>query len=144
MYSLKTIYFDHQTNDVKVQNGIQIGLLCNSKAIARDAFGGKSDIHFGDYADFNQIPTINEFYKLLSYISEYEVENIDDGFKKFSFYVSTYQPEKNYGYIVFIQNSLKEIRTTGKKLFGRFPTEIVVVLKNRDFLEFKDRRFEVF
>ena len=144
MYSLKTIYFDHQTNDVKVQNGIQIGLLGNSKAIARDAFWGKSDIHFGDYADFNQIPTINEFYKLLSYISEYEVENIDDGFKKFSFSVSTYQPEKNYGYIVFIQNSLKEIRTTGKKPFGRFPTEIVVVLKDGDFLEFEYRRFEVF
>lgn len=117
MYSLKTIYFDHQTNDVKVQNGIQIGLLCNSKAIARDAFWGKSDIHFGDYDDFNQIPTINEFYKLLSYISEYEVENIDDGFKKFSFYVSTYQPEKNY---CFSNTKIKRFNSFPHLFLGEF------------------------
>lgn len=143
MYLIKNVYFDHRTNDVKVEDGIQIGILGNSKTIARDDFWGKTEVHFGNYADFTKIPTISGLYNLLSYVSEYEVENTGDGFKKFSFYVSTYQPEKKEGYIIFIKQSLKEIKTNGQKIFGRYPTEIVAVLKDGNYLEFDGRRIEV-
>ncbi|MBE5819799.1 MAG: hypothetical protein E7310_03130 [Clostridiales bacterium] len=108
MYLIKNLYFDHQTNDVKVENGIQVGILGKSKTIARDDFWGKTEVHFGDYADFTKIPVISGLYNLLSYVSEYEVENIGDGFKKFSFHVSTYQPEKKKVILSLSSNRIKK------------------------------------
>ena len=143
MYLIKNISFDHRTNNVKVENGIQIGILGKFKKIVRDDFWGETEVYFGDYVDFTKIPNINGLYNLLSYVSEYKVENIGDGFKKFHFYTSTYQPDKKEGYIIFIKRSLKEIKTNGQKIFGRYPTEIVAVLKDGNYIEFDGRKIEV-
>lgn len=108
MYLIKNIYFDYRTNDVKVENGIQIGILGKSKTIARDDFWGKTEVHFGDYANFTKIPAISGFFNLLSYVSEYEVENIGDGFKKFSFHVTHISPRKKKAILSLSNNRLKK------------------------------------
>lgn len=143
MYLIKNLYFEPLTHNVNVEDGIQIGIIGTSKTCTGNDFWGKTEVLFGNYADFTKIPVSHGPYHLLSYVSEYEVENIDDGFKKLSFHVSTYQPEKKEGYIVFIRQSPKEIKTNGQKIFGRYPTEIVVVLKDGNYLEFGDKRIEV-
>jgi len=110
--------------------------------IGVDNFWGRTDISVGNYADFSKLPAYGEMDRLLSYVSEYSVEDYGDNYKKFYFNVSTYEPEKKEGYIIFVKFG-QNIETNGKKIFGRYPTEIVVVLKEGEYLEFNGKKVEV-
>ena len=143
MYLLKTMRFNQQTKNVEVEDGIRVYLIEGFKyIISTDSFWGKINIHLGTYADYSKFPTYKEKEQLLSYVSEYEVKECGDNYKEFYFNVSTYQPEMKDGYIIFIKFA-NDIKTNGKKIFGRYTTEIVVVLKDGEYLEFDGRRVEV-
>ena len=107
------------------------------KAIVEDEFWGETEIIFEDNSDFNYSQNKST---LIPYVNAYKVENLKDGFKKFSFIVN--KVEELDGFIIFIKKAFTPIKTNGKKLFGRTPNEIVVVLKNRQYIKFNGLHFE--
>ena len=143
MYLIKNIYCNNRTNEINIESGIKVVILEKNEVVVRDEFWGKTEINLGIFADFTKIPNINEGFKLLSYVNEYKVEDIGDGFKKLFFNVSEYNGEKKEGYIIFVKKSINEIKTNGQKIFGRYPTEAVVILKNKNYHEFDNVRIEV-
>lgn len=141
MYLLKNISLNHTTKSVVVDPGVQF-VRVNHSYIFLNEFWGSTDLLVGEFADFNRLPVIaeNKFY--LSYVSEYFATKLPDSYTNICFSLSAYEPEKIDGYIVFI-NSENNISTNGEKLFGRYPTEIVVVLKEGQYLTFSEQKVEV-
>ena len=81
MYLIKNIIFDCRNNSVIVENGIKIKI--NDKhAIVKDEFWGETEINFGIYADLAELSECDETYDLLSYTSEYQIQNTRDEYKK--------------------------------------------------------------
>lgn len=144
MYLIKSIYFDSHTDCVKVENCIRILKSKDSKkTLVSHDYWGKTNLHIGQFANISQFTKPDNKYLLLSYVSEYSVKDLRDGFKELSFHVSTYQPDKIEGYIIFIKSSIDTIKTNGKKLFGRYLSEIVAVLKDGEYLEFSGKKIKV-
>ena len=142
MYLIRNIYVDHQKEKLQIEKGIQVGLAC-SMAMVRNEWWGSTDIRLGEKVDHSKITPISGLFDLLSYANKYEVEDMGDGFKKIILDVNEYEENNIEGYIVFIRFSYDEIKTSGKKLFGRFFSEMVAVLKEGDFIEFDKKRIEV-
>ena len=61
--------------------------------------------------------------------------------KKLILNVSTYQPDKIEGYIVFIRRQ-NDIKTNGEKLYSNLACAIVI-LKEGQYVEFEGKRAEV-
>lgn len=115
MYLIKSIYFNPLADCLKVENCIRIPKSTDSKkTLVSHDYWGKTNLHIGKFADISQFTKLDNKYLLLSYVSEYDVKDIRDGFKEFSFHVSTYQPDKIEGYIIFIKSSFDNIKTNGK------------------------------
>lgn len=142
MYLLKTICENKLDDYVKVINGIECCYLEN-KLIPISPFWGKGEISLGIFADKEKFNEKNDGIFLLPYINEYTVKNEKDNYKYFWFNVSTFQSENIEGYILFIPYTSEEIITSGKKIFGRYCNEAVIVLKDKDFLKFGDKKLEV-
>lgn len=149
MYLLKTLGFAELGKYVKVKNGIELIKMDNKKYEVLDPFWGKASVimlHRSDESKFER--TDEEKHYLLTYISSIFGDsdntgiNIGDGFRDFKFFVAEYTPEYIDGYIIFI-HLMDRIETDGQKIFGRYPNEIVVILKEGNYLEFSDRRVEV-
>ena len=145
MYLIKNIYLDKKTNCVVVQDGIRIAKI-KSSSITRlevfNSFWGQTQINLGEAADFSKMEEVEKNQFLLSYANEYEVENLPDGFKKIEFNVSMYEPKKVEGYIIFVENEQK-ILTNGKVLFGRYPKEVVAILKEGEFVNISEKKILV-
>lgn len=145
MYLIKNIYLDNDTNCVVVEDGIRIAKI-KSSLITRlevfNSFWGQTQINLGEAADFSRMKEIEENQLLLSYINEYEIENLPDGFKKFEFNVSVYDPNKIEGYIILVEKEQK-ILTNGKVLFGRYPSKVVAILKEGEFIKISGKEILV-
>ena len=145
MYLIKNIYLDKNTNCVVVEDGIRIAKI-KSSMITRlevfNSFWGQTQINLGEFADFSRMKEIEENQLLLSYTNEYDIENLPDGFKKFEFNVSLYETNKVEGYIIFVENEEK-ILTNGKVLFGRYPREVVAILKEGEFIKISGKEILV-
>lgn len=145
MLLLKTLSINCDTNNVICLDGIKCVELPD-EITPLNAFWGETDIHVGEYADMELMKKkcededIENMY-FLSYVSEYKSEDVIDNYKKISFNIST--PGVVDGYIVFIPHSFSEIHFTGEKLFGRYPTEIVAVLKEGNYIEFGGKTVKV-
>lgn len=148
MYLLKTLGFAELGKYVKVKNGIELIKMDNKKYEVLDPFWGKSSVMISPKADESKLEkTDEENHYLLTYTSYIFGKNnegiaIGDGFKDFTFFIHDYTPEDIEGYIIFI-HLMDRIETDGQKIFGRYPNEIVVILKEGNYLEFSDRRVEV-
>ena len=142
MYLLKNITFSEFQKGIIVENGIRVSQI-GDKIISRNDFWGITDINPGDFADYSKFEKLEDNLFLIPYVNTYSCTNIGDGYKKLSFNISTYQPNKIEGYIVFIEHTLKDIETNGKKIGGRYPHEIVVVLTEGNYIEFDGKRVEV-
>lgn len=144
MYLLKKISFDAMNKNVIVENGLKVGIRKNVLIYLPYSFWGETEINLGRYTDFSKLEKLDEdnFKYLLTYVNEYCIKPLEDNFKKFVFNVSAYQEDNVEGYIIFLEYAEK-IKTNGEKLFGRYYNEIVVVLKDKDFLEFEGKRIEV-
>lgn len=143
MYLIKNIYLNNFIHTVIVKNGIRAVKSDNNKEIlVTDNYWGSSEIKVENFADFSEFQIIDRNNILLSYTNEYSICDIGNGYKNIIFNVNTYQPEKIEGYIIFIENEA-DIKTNGKKLFGRYPNEIVAVLEDGEYLEFSGKRIEV-
>lgn len=144
MYLIKNIYFDNQIQNVVVENGIRVGVLQYvTKLIVADPFWGETDIWLGSKSEFAYWSESKGKYTLLPYVDEYEVKPLKDGFKEFSFNVSEFQQDNLEGYIIFIKSSNGDIISNGEKLFQRYSTEIVVVLRDGQYVEFDGKRIQV-
>lgn len=144
MYLLKKISFDAMNKNVIVENGLKVGIRKNVLIYLPYSFWGETEINLGRYTDFSKLEKLDEdnCKYLLTYVNEYYIKPLEDNFKKFLFNVSVYQEDNVEGYIIFLEYADK-IKTNGEKLFGRYYNEIVVVLKDKDFLEFEGKRIEV-
>jgi len=144
MYLLKKISFDAMNKNVIVENGLKVGIRKNVLIYLPYSFWGETEINLGRYTDFSKLEKLDEdnCKYLLTYVNEYYIKPLEDNFKKFVFNVSVYQEDNVEGYIIFLEYAEK-IKTNGEKLFGRYYNEIVVVLKDKDFLEFEGKRIEV-
>lgn len=144
MYLLKNISFDAMNKNVIVENGIKICVKNNNTLVYLPySFWGETQIDLGKYIDFSKFEKLDDNGScLLSYVNEYISVPIVDNFRKLIFNVSTYQEDKIEGYIIFLEHG-ENIKTNGERLFGRYYDEIVVVLKEKDFLEFEGKRIEV-
>lgn len=140
MYLLNTLHFDQSTQKILVENGLSVGVLEKTGEVyAKNQYWGQTVFYNCDY----YCPIKREGFFPLPYVSNYEVEDIGDGFKRFHFNIGEFDPKTMEGYIVFIPISSKEILTNGKRLFGRLPSEIVVVLKNGQYVKFDDNEVTV-
>lgn len=139
MYLLKVISYDANTKSVIVEDGLKIYIKKDNTVYVRDSFWGETEIYLGKCVS-EKFEYYEEEY-LLSYLNEYCVSSLRDNFKKLDFNV--YQKDDNIeGYMLFIKYG-DNIKTNGEKLFRRYYDEIVVVLRENDFIEFCGKRIEV-
>lgn len=143
MYLLQTLSVDQERNKAIVQFGIYAGVLERvNKAILKDEFWGQTEIILEDNSDFCFDPKKKGEYTELSYVNSFKVEDLEDGFKKFHFTVGKRDDRKFEGYMTFIKSSSTDIETNGEKLFSRTPNEIVVILKDGQYVKFEGLEFE--
>lgn len=140
MYFIKEIDINKLEDTIKITNGIKTYDI-NGKYVAVDDFWGKTEFVIGTYAD-KSLFKVDEKSIIIPYASEYSVKNIGDGYKELFFNVSTPEYKNVQGYIVIVKYAT-DIKTNGTTLFRRYPTEIVVLLKEGQFLEIFDKRLEV-
>ena len=143
MYLLYTLSVNQKTGFPDPIYGIRAGALERvQKAIVEDEFWGETEIILEENSDFCYKPSKKGEFTLLPYVNSYTVEDLEHGFKKFTFTVGKLNNNDLEGFIVFIKKSFTSIKTNGKKLFGRTPHEIVVVLENRQYVKFDELHFE--
>lgn len=143
MYLLQTLSVDQKTNRALVQFGIRAETLEKvQKAIAKDEFWGETEIILEDNSDFCFDPKQKGKDALLKYVNSFNVEDLKDSFKKLHFTVGKRDDRKFEGYIIFIKSSSTNIETNGEKLFCRTSNEIVVVLKDEQYVKFEGLEFE--
>lgn len=144
MFYLKTLSHNLFKERI-IENGIRCAKLEESSTvIAAPGFWGETEIHIGDFAaeeKFEKGYMPNEMW--VSYATEYNVEDLGDGFKKIVIHASTFNLGEVEGYLVFSARNIKNVKTDGKKLFQRYLNEIVVELKEGQYLECDSGRVEV-
>lgn len=142
MYLVKEVW--ESTNDQypKVINGLRI--VKREKSEAREAlhFCLKTDIYFGEFADFSKIPKYNKLEYLLTYVNQCEMKGNDCDSKEIYLHIDSYQPENKEGYIIFCGNTFRKPKTNGQKIF-EYGIECVIMLKDGEYLELGDSRLEV-
>ena len=144
MYLLQTLSVDQKSNVPITTYGIQVGVLERvCKVFVKDEFWGKTEIVLEDNADFGYDPKKKGEYVLLPYVNNYEVEELEDGFKKFNFNVGKHSTVVE-GFIIFIKSSSMKIETNGEKLFDKTSNEIVVILRNNQYVRFDGGHFQNF
>ena len=92
--------------------------------------------------DLSKLTALDEKYLLLSYVNEYTVTDMEDGFKKIWFNLSSYARKGMEGYIIFLKHE-EDIKTNGEKIYGRYPTEIIVLLKEGQYLDFSGKHLKI-
>lgn len=143
MYLLQTLSVDWERNKAIVQHGIYAGALEREPTvIVKDEFWGKTEIVLKSNSDFGFTPEKKGKYTLLSYVNNFKVEDLSDGFKKLHFYVGKRDDRKFEGYMIFIKSCSTDIETNGEKLFYRTPNSIVVILKDGQYVKFEGLEFE--
>lgn len=142
MFLLQSLSVDQKSNVPITTYGIQVGVLERvRKVFVKDEFWGKTEIVLEDNSDFGYDPKKKGEYVLLPYVNSFEVEELEDCFKKFYFNVGKHSTIVE-GFIVFIKSSSMEIETNGEKLFGKTSNEIVVLLRNNQYVEFDGNHFQ--
>lgn len=142
MYLIKNIYLNRQTGEVKVENGIRVAKLDGHNINVVNPYWGEAETNVGCFSDLSKLTAIDEKYLLLSYVNEYIVTDMEDGFKKIWFNLSSYKRKGIEGYIIFLRHE-DDIKTNGEKIFGRYPTEMIVVLREGQYLDFSGKHVKM-
>ena len=135
MYLIKNIYLDNNTNCVVVEDGIRIAKIKNAfttRLEVLNSFWGQTQIDFEENFNFSKFNNKNEY--LLSYVDKFYVSNLAGDFKSFTFKVEEDKSEEIEGYIIFAYNQ-EVILSDGRILYGRYPNDLVVVLKEGNFIK---------
>ena len=127
-----------------IRDGIPAKLFRPSNRIlVSNPFWGMADVEVEAHAELDQFPNMNdENDVLLSYANTVNVKCLGAGYKELCFYVSSYQPEKVQGYIVFVPACWK-IETNGQKLAGRAPNNGVFLLVEGQYIVIEGKKLEV-
>ena len=140
MYFIKEIEINKLEDTIKVIDGLKTYNI-GGKQVAIDDFWGKTEIIVGTYADKSLFKE-NDNVIFIPYASEYSVKDIEDGYKQLFLNVSTPEYDNVDGYIVVVKYAT-DIKTDGKVLFRRYPTEIVVELKEGQYLNLYNKKLKV-
>lgn len=140
MFLIKEININMLEDTVKIIHGLTTYKI-NNKYEVKNCFWGKSEVFVGKFIDELLIRK-NDGKHIISYANEIVIKNLDDNYKQIDFNISA--PDKNNinGYIIIIKYG-ENIKTDGSVLFRRYPTEIVAMLKEGNYLEVYNKRFEV-
>jgi hypothetical protein len=143
MYLIKDVGFT-LNGKLCVCDGIRAKMFKPSNRIfICNPFWGMADVEVEAHADFSQFPaTDSEIEGLFTYANFINIKCLGAGYKELSFYVSTYQPEKVQGYIVFVP-ACWNIETNGQKIAGRTPAEGVFLLQEGQYLLLDGQKIEV-
>lgn len=127
MYLIKEISINELDGSIKITDGIKCAYIDNQLVVI-DQYFGEAEIWMGTFADKSKL-TCNKHTneRLLTYCNEITVNELGDGYKKLIFNVSTYNNKVN-GYIVFIKYSSTEIKTSAKKIYGRYPNDAIILI----------------
>ena len=138
MYLVKRVY-TNEYGDVTIQNGVTAVQVEDKKLqlIKWD----KADVRIGELCNLEQLKESAKPYLRVSYINEYERDFFVNG-GNFKLLVNQYESQNIEGYIIFIEHE-ENIKTNGNIIVRRYPTEIVVVLTEGDYLEFADKKLEM-
>ena len=139
MYIIKEIKLNKFNNSIEIIDGISCALI-NDKLIPFDEFWGKTEIMTGNFTDWRLLKNKSK-EDMLTYCNEINVQNLDDGYKKLLFNVST--PNKIDGYIVILRNIDGKIDTNGIKIFGRYYNEGIFLLKENKVVSFENYHVKV-
>ena len=135
MYLIKNIYLDNNTNCVVVEDGIRIAKIKNAfttRLEVLDSFWGQTQIDFEENFDFSKFNKENQY--LLSYVDKFGASKLPGDFRRFTFKLEEDKSEEIEGYIVFAYNQ-EMVQTDGRILYGRYPNDLVVVLKEGNFIK---------
>lgn len=139
MYLVKNVFTDQQGN-VTITNGVAATETSPRNLEIIGSFWGKEEIKIGEACDLEKMKGMIEHYLNVFYVNEYKVQALYK--KQIKFYINEYEPENIEGYIIFIRHE-ENIKTDGEILYQKWPTEIIVVLKEEDYIEFADKRLIV-
>ena len=140
MYLLKTVYVDKQNNKIVVEDGIKIlevGIKgIDSFILTKPNFWWKTFVNFINGMEYSKLPDADGNYVLLPYVNKYFVSEGFNG-KILKFDVDEYKPNQKEGYIVFFEATKDvNIEAKGEKLYYD-SYDIVVLLKEGDFIIFE-------
>ncbi len=139
MYKIKEIIIDNFNNTIEIINGLKTYQI-KDKYITVNDFWGDTKLIFGEFVDYALFEELKDM-RLISYVNEYIISELVDGYKSFCFNISSPQ-EQIDGYIVIVKYAT-DIKTDGEILFKRYPTEIVVMLKDENYLELSNKKIKV-
>lgn len=144
MYLLKELSYEPLLSKFRATNGLQV-LMRENSVTAWPGMWGETEINLGIFADiskFEQLQKNNNRDYFMTYANEVAMEEDSvNKRKKLILNVSTYQPDKIEGYIVFIRRQ-NDIKTNGEKLYSNLACAIVI-LKEGQYVEFEGKRAEV-
>ena len=138
MFLLRKILISETGSEIILKSGIEVfattqGLIC------ADSFWGDTIINVDSKVDYleNFEKTNVRGGRRLEYVSAYYCFDALNSLKRFIFYVEDYDLNKLEGYILFIKRSVKHenIKTNGTLLFNLYPHEIVIELKNSQYIK---------
>ena len=145
MYLIKKL--STQNGALVAENGIRIIKMWDSDSNKSNfsifnGFWGSTDIYISKLTDISKFQKVCHSLYLLSYATKLISKNTDNNSKNFKFFVDDYQPNNIEGYILFIENE-KNISTDGQIIFSNSPNQIVVILKNGQYLDFSGKKATV-
>ena len=143
MYLIKNIYLDKDTNCVVVEDGIRIAKIKNAfttRLEVLNSFWGQTQIDFEENFDFSKLKKENKY--LLSYVDKFGASKLPGDFKRFTLKLEEDKSEEIEGYIVFAYNQ-EMIRSDGRILYGKYPNDLVVLLKEGNFIKLSENEISV-
>lgn len=143
MYLIKNIYLDKNTNCVVVQDGIRIAKIRNAfgtRLEVLNSFWGQSKIDFHESFDISKLKKESGY--LLSYADKFRVNKLPSDYVTCTFELERSKSEVIEGYIIFVYNQEK-IQTDGTIKYGKYPNNLVVVLKEGNFIKISGKEILV-
>lgn len=130
MYIVKEIIYDKREGIYEVNDGLRCYKIGDNYEEV-DQFFGKSTVTESLYAPRKDY--VEEDDKVvIPYITSFDVRDLGDGYKQIDYFVGARDEMK--GYIVKVQFS-DSLSTDGKKIYGRYYNEIIVLLKEGNYLK---------
>lgn len=139
MYLIKEVEIGGLERNIKVYDGLKTYNI-NDQFIAINDFWGDTSIIIGEFCDTSKFIKLGNAY-FIPYANEYNMKDLYDGYKKMELNVSEMSNDVK-GHIVIVKQA-ENIKTDGETLFRRYPTEIIVLLKEGQYLNLYDKKLKV-
>lgn len=145
MYLIKRLSIDPTNGSFVVNTGIKAKITKYSEGrpsrfVIPEAFWGGTDIKLssiGRYVETQEKGTV-----VIEYATSYKMELFRDVRYILNLIIGNRNTKNIEGYIIFVDNG-SNFKTNGETLYGGYRKEIIVVLKEGQYLDFSRQRVEV-